>query len=224
MAFTKIKFITWLRNSGSGELISFYNQGGDKRLNDMDLTQEGWCHGVAVQWLRFKAEKGFDNTDFWGWLDSPQAAVAFRFLMVDQNVRPKLALMLAKRALSKGFASLDTAKAQLGEDYTNKSSTYLLKSGLALKKKHSSNLGDTQKLARDVTETSGNYARIGLFFTAGGGHAVAACTDGQHWRFMDPNAGEVQLSSKSEFNAWFQKYYAMRYSTMPLGSYYVEKY
>lgn len=224
MAFTKIKFITWLRNNGGGELIHFYNQGTDKRLNDQDITQQGWCHGVAVQWLKFKAEKGFDSGDFWGWIDSPQAAGAFRFLMADQSVRPKLALMLAKRAYSKGFADLQTAKTQLGEDYTNKSSTYLLKSGLSLKQKHASNQGNTLKLARDVTETAGKFARIGLFFTAGGGHAVAACTDGRHWRFMDPNAGEVQLRSRSEFNSWFPKYYAMRYASMPLGSFYVEKY
>lgn len=224
MAFTRMKFITWLRNNGGSELIHFYNQGADNRLSQMDTTSQGWCHGVAVQWLKYKAEKGYENTDFWAWIETAQAAGAFRFLMADQSVRPKLALMLANRALKEGFANLATAQRQFDEDSTNKSSTYLLKSGLSLKKKHSSSIGSTLKLARDVTETAGKYARIGMFFTTGGGHAVSACTNGTYWRFMDPNAGEIQLRSKSEFNTWFRKYYSMRYSTMPLSSYYVEKY
>ena len=224
MAFTKIKFITWLRNNGGSELIHFYNQGADNRLSQMDTTSQGWCHGVAVQWLKDKAEKGYDNTDFWTWIDTAQAAGAFRFLMADQSVRPKLSLMLANRVLQKGFADRATAQRQFDEDSTNKSSTYLLKSGLSLKNKYSSGIGSTLNLARDITGTAGNFARIGMFFTTGGGHAVSACTNGRYWLFMDPNAGEIQLRTKSEFNSWFPKYYSMRYSTMPLRSYYVEKY
>ena len=44
------------------------------------------------------------------------------------------------------------------------------------------------------------------------------------WRFMDPNAGEVVLKGAGKFDAFFPKFYAMRYPTWGLASWYVEKY
>ena len=34
-----------------GQLVRNYNQGSDRRLNDIDITQNGWCLGMATEWI-----------------------------------------------------------------------------------------------------------------------------------------------------------------------------
>ncbi|MDA3962596.1 MAG: YopT-type cysteine protease domain-containing protein [Planctomycetota bacterium] len=223
MAFSKVSFVKFVRSLGDGELIHFYNQGQDKRLGQMDITNNGWCHGVAVHWLRFKKQNGPSDTSFWDWLASPKGASACSMQMADQAVRPKLALLFANKAYKGGFVDKPTAISQLKDDYGNKNKVWLKQAGLGFMGKHEGG-GSTANLALNASGTPGGYARIGLFFVGGGGHAVAAVKDGHNWRFMDPNAGEVLVKSTAKFNDFFQKFYAMRYPTWGLASHYVEKY
>src|SRR5690606_28004811 len=90
MPFTKTSLIILVRQSPGAELIHFYDQGQDDRLNQMDITEDGWCHGVSVRWLMSKRLDGFASDRFWTWLSSPEAAASMRFMMADQSIRGKI--------------------------------------------------------------------------------------------------------------------------------------
>lgn len=205
MAFSKVTFITLIRECGNGELLHFYDQGADPRLNMMDLTRDGWCHGMSVKWLIFKKQKGITTTSFWQWVESKEAGPAFRFLMVDQAIRGKI--------------GDDT-------DVDEKTIAHLRRKGplahLADHAKWGTN-PPIESVATDIVGTPGNFARIGLYFQGGGGHALAACIQTNSIWFMDPNAGEVNMD-KASFGNFLKKFWALRYPTTKIKSYYVEKY
>ncbi|MCG8668367.1 MAG: YopT-type cysteine protease domain-containing protein [Pseudomonadales bacterium] len=205
MSFNKTKLIAAIRDSGSGDLIHFYDQGQDDRLNKMDLTEDGWCHGMAVKWLEFKKQKGIADETFWPWVASDKAGPAFRFIMVDQTIRSKV-----------GNA----------KDSNEKTIAHLRRKGpLAYLKDHDQwgTNPQPQALANDVVNTPGNFARIGMYYISGGGHAIAAVIKDKHVWFMDPNAGEVKVK-KENFAKFFKNFWKVRYPTSHLKSYYVEKY
>ena len=205
MPFSKTKLISALRGTGSGELLHFYDQGDDNRLAIMDITEDGWCHGMSVKWLEFKKQRGMESDAFWPWVASDQAGPAFRFLMADQAIR--------------GAIGNNT-------DTNEKTIAHLRRKGpLAYLTDHAQWNSNPQPeaLAGDVVNTPGNFARIGMYYVGGGGHAIAAVIKGSNVWFMDPNAGEFKVP-KNNFTKFFKGFWKARYGTDQLKSYYVEKY
>ncbi len=181
-----------------GSLVHYYNQGEDRRLNAMDLTEDGWCLGVSTQWLRFKAT---GRTDFWNWMQTQEGAAAFRFVMAGQGVRTGGGHGLSDRAAF-ALRRFGIIQEQVLSCNTKQAAT-------------------PGAMASNLTSAGSSYGRIGQSYVTGGGHAMAGMSGGVVL-FMDPNAGEVQFTSGGQLSSWLPKFVRrMRYH---FSRHYVERY
>src|SRR5262245_1237694 len=64
------------------EIVAEYDQCKDPRSQADELTQDGWCLGMVVQWLRCKKE----HIDFWQWWQTSEAPSKVRFIMARQQL------------------------------------------------------------------------------------------------------------------------------------------
>jgi hypothetical protein len=162
-----------------GRLVHYYSQGEDPRLGEMDITENGWCLGMSVQWLASKAAR----LDFWGPHDSPEAARSYRFVMAGQKLR--------------------TAKFA-GSNTSDRASFRLKRFGLSKESTTTESSSPTAgSLARNIATSSASYCRIGQYYVSGGGHAMAAYVDAGSVKFMDPNLGEFAFDNHFQFQQWF---------------------
>jgi hypothetical protein len=170
--------------SDNGSLIHYYSQGEDGRLNDMDITVDGWCLGVSVQWIRFRAT---GRTDFWRWLMTDEGAGACRFVMASQGVR---------------FARASE------DDRLKRSEFALRRFGVILEAFLNSSTPQTatpQSMARHIVGGGYQLRAIQQTYVSGGGHAMAADIS-RSFTFMDPNSGEVRFTSGASLLSWLPKY------------------
>lgn len=200
-----LRFMTdediWARDIAvrhSGNLVHFYNQGRDNRLNEFDKTENGWCLGMSVHWLACRAQR----MDFWGTHLSETGAAKYRFVMAAQGVRTA------------------TGTTQ------DRASFRLKKYGLDLKVKNSEDqdqLGD--RMAEMITDSGQSFIRIGQYYTeesGGGGHAMAATLEQGGVRFLDPNLGEFFFKTIGSFRSWYP--YFVRKMDYRFEEYYIEGY
>lgn len=162
-----------------GRLVHYYSQGQDGRLGAIDMTENGWCLGMSVQWLATKRSK----QEFWGVHDSDKAAASYRFVMAGQKLRTQH---------HHGATTADRASFRLKRFGLVKSST-----------KTEVNDPHGHLMAYNIASAPSDYCRIGQYYKSGGGHAMAAYKDQGRIRFMDPNLGEFEFLSEAEFRQWF---------------------
>lgn len=179
-----------------GRCLHYYSQGNDQRLKAMDMTENGWCLGMSVQWLADKKNR----LDFWSRHGTPEQASKYRFVMAGQALR------------TKRFA---------GSDTRDRSSFRLRREGLALigetrERADTSSL----RLASLIAANPSPFARIGQYYVGGGGHAMAAHVDGGGISFLDPNLGEYFFSDPGKFRNWFRLF--CRFMGYRFTEFYVE--
>lgn len=170
-----------------GSLVHYYNQGEDQRLNDMDITVNGWCLGVSVQWIRFNAT---GRNDFWTWLMTAEGAGACRFVMAAQGVR----------YASAGVAALS--------DRSQKAAFALRRFGVIKESQmvSGSQPASTPEFMAQCITGGAHQMRIILVDNVGGtGHAMAADITNSY-TFMDPNAGEIRFTSGAQLQTWLPKF------------------
>ena len=179
-----------------GFLTHYYNQGKDKRLDQMDKTENGWCLGMSVHWLGCKATM----QEFWEKHDGNEAAGKYRFVMAAQGVRT----------------------AGMG-DVSDRASFRLTKFGLKQVAVKRENANPTPRaMAEAIVKSPAPFCRIGQYYVDGGGHAMAASLARGGVAFLDPNLGEFQFKGRDEFVRWFPLFtQKMDYR---FESFYVEQY
>lgn len=180
-----------------GALVHYYNQGEDRRLNDLDLTEGGWCLGVSTQWVRFRAT---GRNDFWQWMHTNEGAAAFRFVMASQGVR------------------------STSEDYSQRASFALRRYGIikeSVASRDSPQVATPLGMVKNIVKGPHRLRRIGQSYTTGGGHAMAADIS-TSFTFMDPNAGEMRFTSAAQLQSWLPKF--VRRIDYQFSRHYVEYY
>jgi hypothetical protein len=166
-----------------GALVHYYNQGEDGRLNAMDITEDGWCLGVSVQWVRFRAT---GRNDFWQWLNSDEGAGACRFVMAAQGAR---------------FATGDDANIADRSKFALRRFG-VIEEGVLLSAPEQ--VATPEAMARNINGGGHRLRVITVSYVDGGGHAMAADI-GNSFTFMDPNAGEVRFTSAAQLESWLPK-------------------
>jgi hypothetical protein len=182
-----------------GKLIRYYSQGEDKRLKDVDFTENGWCLGMSVQWLGCKAQ----HLDFWTDHYSNERARAYRFVMASQNIRIKLGNT---------------------KDISERAEFRLKRFELNKMRRVDSvrNALHAEELALNIASSPFPFCRIGQYYKSGGGHAMAAYKKGTGIIFMDPNLGEFYFANKSRFITWFSEF--TRFMNYDINDHYIEQY
>jgi hypothetical protein len=182
-----------------GALVHYYNH----RLNEIDITEDGWCLGVSTQWVRFQA---LGRTDFWKWMWTPEGAGAIRFIMAAQGVRSSMG----------------------GVDWSSRAAFALRRFGVIQEGDLECNSPETatpEAMARNILAGPHRLRRIGQLYVGGGGHAMAAINS-PSVTFMDPNAGEIRFTSGAALISWlpkfcrriryeFRRHYVEQYSYQP---------
>lgn len=179
-----------------GHLSHYYNQGKDKRLNQMDKTENGWCLGMSVQWLGAKATM----QEFWEKHNGAEAAGKYRFVMAAQGVRTAGMGDVSDRA-SFRLKTFNLRQVAIKRSGTNPSPT---------------------TMAEAIVNSAAPYCRIGQYYTTGGGHAMAASLARGGVTFLDPNLGEFQFKGRDQFVRWFPLF--ARKMDYRFKSFYVEQY
>jgi hypothetical protein len=182
-----------------GSLVEYYKQGEDERALSFTLTKDGWCLGVSVQWIKFKAN---NRADFWKWMKTDEGAAAFRFVMAGQNIRKesqteKMSDRAAFALKSYGILPGDKLECPLPAVAT------------------------PEAMAKNIINAAHNLRRIGQDFVGGGGHSTAAYK-GNSYSFMDPNAGEFMFTDPTGLISWLPKF--VRIMGYEFKSHYVEVY
>ena len=181
-----------------GRLVHYYSQGEDKRLGDLDKTEDGWCLGMSVHWLGCQAK----GEDFWASHLGEEGPRKYRFVMAAQEVR------VASRSdkVIRDRGSFRLAKYNLKKE--------------SKKQIPGDKLGE--RMALEVTSAPHPFLLIGQYYVGGGGHAMAACLEGTSVQFLDPNLGELLFNSFAGFQDWYPCY--LRRLDYLFKVYYVESY
>jgi hypothetical protein len=184
------------------EIVEEYVQSKDPRSQADDLTQEGWCLGMVVQWLRCKKE----YIDFWKWWQTPEALTKVRFIMARQAL-----LNLLKSANDSGL-KVQTAMKQVG--FISKVIEY----------KEPEDRASAGDLYDSLGKMNGRYISL-CIGGSGGAHALGLLISQTQLTFFDPNSGEYTYPRKAAFRAWLPWYLTgMGYSSDMLSVYRMESF
>ncbi|MCQ8182579.1 YopT-type cysteine protease domain-containing protein [Methylomonas sp. SURF-1] len=170
------------------EIVHEYNQSEDARTRKDALTEEGWCYGIVLQWLRCKRQA----VDFWSWVNTADAEAKIRYPMAFQA--------LAKKPVSGG---------KLGGVADKYKDSALLLKPYGLKQEFFSEEILKQSASSIVTELQCNKATYFILTIAGdGAHALGVHYSQLYLSFFDPNAGEFAFRRDSigEFTEWLKWY------------------
>jgi hypothetical protein len=196
--FQMVGVTSSLIDKHGGKVLQKYCQGDDDRVIGDDFSRgKGWCLGVAIHWLRMKKSGG----DFFGWLQTDEAASSFRVIMAQQYI----AQDVARHQKSAGHVTQEAH-----DDFANRSMNRLRKFRLEFVGKYEAeNLNSSQLIADTLSDPNefGPFCIIHFVKAAGGGHTVAAyAPQCGGLILMDPNVGEVSFNRKRGFVGFFDEY------------------
>ncbi|OUJ14530.1 YopT-type cysteine protease domain-containing protein [Acetobacter sp. DsW_063] len=175
-----------------------YQQARDPEALGYELTANGWCLGMAIQWLIQNSQR----SNIWDF-DSrgrlrlrPEVTPAIRFIMARQGVICKQfwddAASQIDKAMLKGGLQPANKVERLNQRYTPVGIFTALKS------------------------MTGPYTVLQIYW--GGtmqrqtaGHAVAFLRTGSRPSFMDPNFGEFTFDSMDKMLRWFNAFMLRTY-------------
>jgi hypothetical protein len=184
-------------------VVHCYDQTDDKRLQELDLTERGWCHAMCIEWLRDKRRHGCESTQFWDWVrdNGPQRSSEFarrmRFLMAEQAVR-----------VSRG-----------GLDQQSRASSPLRPSGLLSTGVEewviwypNDFVTSANKVAMEIQRHRGDflYIRLNILSNPPVVHVVAAVRNTTKLWYFDPLVGEICMN-RDALERWLKWLFGTRY-------------
>ncbi|WP_282609387.1 YopT-type cysteine protease domain-containing protein [Pelagibius sp. Alg239-R121] len=202
-----------LAASHGGSLKQRYDQDSDEHSRAGGILDNGWCLGVAVNWIG----RTRDNKSFWPWLETAEGQAACVNIMVSQKLLGSLirvstgeretsdnvgALVSKAKANSKTLQSeqITLATKELKKRYELEPDRSNSLAGCTFAE---GQLASSFNLAVELCKIN-NYALIGTT-NAQGGHAMAVAMNPV--RFMDPNVGEFEFSDVDRVGDWLQDHF-----------------
>lgn len=176
-----------LASTGAVQVVQHYDQGADERIQADDLTKNGWCLGMVVDWLNHKKNEEAVYGAYWNLFMESTKASKITFHMKAQ----KLAVKGGLTAIQKTLISLMAAR----------KFTCTVASA---KEEHAWSVNGILLLCQ-----KSKYVILGLHGKAGA-HAIGISANWAWEEFyvMDPNFGEVLIQSKILLARWLTAFIA----------------
>jgi hypothetical protein len=182
-----------------GNVVRFYNQGDDQRLNLIDYTQQGWCLGMTTEWVIDHVR----GDDFWAGHTTRAYERRYQMVMAAQELR------IGGVA---GSNLRDASKFRMRRAGMTRTDNIVLPRGAT-----------AAGMARAIVRAPTSYVITGHARADGtGGHAMAAYKTAGGITFMDPNLGEFSFASMNDFEKWYALF--MRFQGYDIDSYQIEGY
>jgi Yersinia/Haemophilus virulence surface antigen len=197
-------------------------------------VKAGLCLGWSAEWIHHNSA----GTNFWQWLDSPQAKGDLIRMAHQEQTGRNLGVLEADVKL-RSFLNPDSMKklppvkdAQILLDAgREKKETWardwIESKGVLNSKpryKPDNEHRDNASLARELTSSEG-FKLVKLELAKQhGAHATAVSVSGQRVVYMDPNGGEAEFETHEDFQNWFCNVHLKCYGLFGLNDYAIDSF